>query len=53
MDDGTLLRAEARQNRERIIAAAEEMFGEQGGAASLEAIAKRAGVGIGTLYRRY
>jgi len=47
------LRADARQNRARILAAAEEVFTEQGGGASLEAVAKRAGVGIGTLYRRF
>lgn len=47
------LRADARQNRERIIAAAEEVFMEQGSATSLEAVARRAGVGIGTLYRRF
>lgn len=53
MAENTLLRADARQNRERILAAAEEVFMEQGSAASLEAVAKRAGVGIGTLYRRF
>lgn len=53
MTENTLLRADARQNRERILAAAEEIFMEQGSAASLDAVAKRAGVGIGTLYRRF
>lgn len=53
MEKKTTLRADARQNRERIIAAAEDVFREQGNAASLEAVAKRAGVGIGTLYRRF
>jgi AcrR family transcriptional regulator len=48
-----LLRSDARQNRERILAAAEEVFMENGAAASLDAVAKRAGVGIGTLYRRF
>lgn len=47
------LRADARHNRERILAAAEQVFMEQGGGASLEAVARRAGVGIGTLYRRF
>ena len=47
------LRADARENRARILEAAEEVFTEQGGGASLEAVAKRAGVGIGTLYRRF
>ncbi|MCS0590587.1 TetR/AcrR family transcriptional regulator [Massilia norwichensis] len=53
MEQKTKLRADAQQNRERIIAAAEEVFMEQGNATSLEAVAKRAGVGIGTLYRRF
>ena len=53
MDKEAPLRADARQNRERILAAAEEVFMEQGGGASLEAVARRAGVGIGTLYRRF
>ncbi|HEY8583692.1 MAG TPA: TetR/AcrR family transcriptional regulator [Capillimicrobium sp.] len=47
-------RADARRNRERIVAAATEALTEAGGApVSLEAIAKRAGVGIGTLYRHF
>jgi AcrR family transcriptional regulator len=53
MEKKTTLRADARENRERIIAAAENVFMEQGNKASLEAVAKRAGVGIGTLYRRF
>lgn len=47
------LRADARQNRERIIAAAAEVFAERGLRAPLEEVAHRAGVGIGTLYRRF
>ena len=47
------LRADARRNREQIIAAAREVFLEQGIQASLEEIARRAGVGIATLYRRF
>lgn len=47
------LRADARKNRERILAAAEQVFLELGAGASLEDVAKRAGVGIGTLYRRF
>ena len=47
-------RADARRNRERLVAAATEALAEAGGApVSLEAIAKRAGVGIGTLYRHF
>ncbi|WP_338735677.1 helix-turn-helix domain-containing protein [Asticcacaulis sp. DW145] len=47
------LRADAQRNRERILAAAEEVFVEQGANIALEEVAKRAGVGIGTLYRRF
>jgi AcrR family transcriptional regulator len=49
----TQLRADARRNREQIIIAAREVFLEQGIDASLEEIARRAGVGIATLYRRF
>jgi AcrR family transcriptional regulator len=47
------LRADARRNREQIITAAREVFLEQGINAPLEEIARRAGVGIATLYRRF
>lgn len=47
------LRADAQRNRERLLAAAEEVFLERGAEASMEDVAKRAGVGIGTLYRRF
>lgn len=47
------LRADAQRNRERILAAAEEIFLERGAGVSLDDVAKRAGVGIGTLYRRF
>ncbi|MCX8282095.1 helix-turn-helix domain containing protein [Phyllobacterium sp. 0TCS1.6C] len=53
MTDETVLRADAQRNRERILAAAEEVFLERGAGASLEDVARRAGVGIGTLYRRF
>jgi AcrR family transcriptional regulator len=46
-------RADARRNRERIVAAARAEFLERGGDASLDAIARGAGVGIGTLYRHF
>ena len=49
----TRLRADARRNREKIIIAAREVFLEQGIPASLEEIARRAGVNIATLYRRF
>ncbi|WP_158581734.1 TetR/AcrR family transcriptional regulator [Actinomadura spongiicola] len=47
------LRADARDNRNRIIAAAAEVFVEQGPGAPLEEISRRAGTGIATLYRRF
>jgi AcrR family transcriptional regulator len=50
---GDELRADAERNRRRIVAAAAAVFGEQGLDAPLEAVARRAGVGIATLYRRY
>ena len=43
-------RADARRNYEKVITAAREAFAEGGEATSLEAIARRAEVGIGTLY---
>jgi AcrR family transcriptional regulator len=46
-------RADARRNYEKLLAAAGEAFAEHGGEASLEDIARRAGVGIGTLYRHF
>ena len=46
-------RADARRNFDALIAAARAVFAEQGTDASLEDIARRAGVGIGTLYRNF
>lgn len=46
-------RRHARRNHELLIAAAREVFAEQGVEASLEEIARRAGLGIGTLYRHF
>jgi AcrR family transcriptional regulator len=46
-------RADARRNRELLLAAAAEVYDERGVEASLEEIARRAGVGIGTLYRHF
>jgi len=46
-------RADARRNYERVLAAAREAFAEGGESTSLEEIARRAGVGIGTLYRHF
>jgi len=47
------LRADARRNLDTLIAAADAEFAEHGATASLEDIARRAGVGIGTLYRHF
>jgi AcrR family transcriptional regulator len=47
------LRADARRNYERLVDAARKVFADQGGSASMEAIAKQAGVGVGTLYRHF
>src|SRR5690606_13154422 len=47
------MRRDARENRDRILAAAEAVFGEAGGDASTEEVAKRAGVGIGTVFRHF
>jgi AcrR family transcriptional regulator len=47
------LRVDAERNRERILGAAQELFTEQGLGVPLEDIARRAGVGIATLYRRF
>jgi AcrR family transcriptional regulator len=47
------LRADARRNHEQVLAAAREVFVERGAGAPLEEVASRAGVGIGTLYRRF
>lgn len=46
-------RADARRNYDKLIAAARDAFAEEGSGATLEEIAKRAGVGIGTLYRHF
>jgi AcrR family transcriptional regulator len=46
-------RADAIRNRERVLEAAKAVFSAGGPDASLEAVAKRAGVGIGTLYRHF
>jgi AcrR family transcriptional regulator len=47
------LRADAQRNRERLLAAAADLFGARGLDVSMEDIAREAGVGVGTLYRRF
>jgi AcrR family transcriptional regulator len=47
------LRADARRNREELLDVARQVISEQGVDASLRDIARRAGVGIGTLYRHF
>jgi AcrR family transcriptional regulator len=46
-------RSDALKNRERLIEAAKDVLGQGGPGASLEAVAKKAEVGIGTLYRHF
>ncbi|MBS1677337.1 MAG: TetR/AcrR family transcriptional regulator [Actinobacteria bacterium] len=52
-ESATVLRADAARNRERIVAAAMEVFAERGLEASTAEIAARAGVGEATLFRRF
>ena len=47
------MRADARRNRERVLAAAEEVFSEIGLRAQVEEVARRAGVGVGTVCRHF
>ncbi|MFG2966992.1 TetR/AcrR family transcriptional regulator [Streptomyces sp. NPDC048288] len=47
------LRADARRNRERVLTAAREVFAEQGIDAPMATVARRAGVGVATLYRHF
>ena len=47
------LRADARRNRERIVKAARAVFAEQGIDAQIDDVAKRAKVGVGTVYRHF
>ncbi|MFI1522769.1 helix-turn-helix domain-containing protein, partial [Kitasatospora cineracea] len=46
-------RADALRNRERLLAEADAVFREEGTGASLEGVARRAGVAIGTLYGHF
>jgi AcrR family transcriptional regulator len=47
------LRADARRNRERILEAAVEVFSEQGVDAQIDDVARRADLGVGTIYRHF
>lgn len=47
------VRADARHNRARVLAAAQEAFAEEGLSVPLDAVARRAGVGAGTVYRHF
>ena len=52
-DEGKTLRADAVRNRSRLLDAATAAFADRGADASLDDIAKAAGLGIGTLYRHF
>ncbi|WP_055587113.1 TetR/AcrR family transcriptional regulator [Streptacidiphilus griseoplanus] len=52
-DGGRPLRADARRNRARLLAAAEAVFTAKGTSASTEEVAREAGVGIGTVFRHF
>lgn len=47
------MRADARRNYQALVEAARKVLGEEGISASMEAIARQAGVGVGTLYRHF
>jgi AcrR family transcriptional regulator len=51
--DAPVLRRDAARNRDKILAAARAAFDEEGVDVGVEVIAHRAGVGVGTLYRRF
>jgi AcrR family transcriptional regulator len=53
VDPSVPLRADARRNRDQIVAAARTIFVAEGPDAPMEEIARAAGVGVGTLYRRF
>jgi AcrR family transcriptional regulator len=51
--DDRPLRADARRNREKVLAAARAVFSEAGRDAQIDDVARRAGVGVGTVYRHF
>jgi AcrR family transcriptional regulator len=52
-EDERPLRADARRNREKVLAAARSVFSENGRDAQMDDVARRAGVGVGTVYRHF
>jgi AcrR family transcriptional regulator len=52
-DPARPMRADARRNYDKLVVAAHDVFAQQGGGASMDAVAKEAGVGVGTLYRHF
>lgn len=52
-DGGRRPRADAKRNRAKLVEAAKRVFADRGATASLEQVARDAGVGIGTLYRHF
>jgi len=52
-DSKRRLRADARRNYDRLVDAAHVVFARDGGDAAMEAVAREAGVGVGTLYRHF
>lgn len=53
MSQKPTLRADARRNRARVLEAAQEAFADEGPSVPLDEIARRAGVGAGTVYRHF
>jgi AcrR family transcriptional regulator len=53
LDPARPMRADARRNRERILQAARELFASQEPEVQMDDIARRAGVGVGTVYRHF
>src|SRR3954447_484440 len=50
---GERMRKDVRRNLERVLQAAHELFAERGTDVTMEEVARHAGVGIGTVYRRF
>jgi len=51
--EGRRERSDARRNMERVLRAARELFAERGVDVTMEEVARHAGVGVGTIYRRF